>query len=206
MTTLYFIRHAESRGNEAHRLVGHLDNDVSELGMLELDRLAERFRYISLYSIYASPLTRTQKTAAAVNRYHELEIHTDRRLIELYIGLWEGQSWDELPILYPELYYKVWRGSMCDFSAPDGEPMAECYKRVGEAVDEIAAQNDGKSVAVVSHGCALRNFYAHAAYGDIKMLPQSPMLKNTSITKASFSGGSYEFEFVNDYSHVADLI
>ena len=93
MTTIYLVRHCETKGNRQRLFQGHIDMDISEAGVQQLARLAERFRTVPLDAVYSSPLLRAMRTAQAVNRYHDLPIHQDARLIEINGGSWEGPHW-----------------------------------------------------------------------------------------------------------------
>ena len=102
LTTIYLVRHCEAMGNINRIFQGHTDEEISDNGRLQLEKLAERFRDIHLDALYSSPLKRAYRTAEAVNRYHQLPIHTDERLIEINGGHWEEKPWEALPELYPD--------------------------------------------------------------------------------------------------------
>lgn len=48
MTTIYLVRHCESMGNINRIFQGHTDEEISENGRMQLEKLAERFRDIHL--------------------------------------------------------------------------------------------------------------------------------------------------------------
>ena len=56
MTTIYLVRHCEAMGNINRIFQGHTDEEISENGRMQLERLAERFRGIHLDAVYSSPL------------------------------------------------------------------------------------------------------------------------------------------------------
>lgn len=74
LTTIYLVRHCEAMGNINRIFQGHTDEEISDNGRLQLEKLAERFRDIHLDALYSSPLKRAYRTAEAVNRYHQLPI------------------------------------------------------------------------------------------------------------------------------------
>ncbi|MCF0121211.1 MAG: histidine phosphatase family protein, partial [Oscillospiraceae bacterium] len=66
----------------------------------------------------------------------------------------------------------------------------------------IAAENDGKTIAVVSHGCAIRSVLSgiiNGAEGGVENVPHGD---NTSVSKIIFSGGVPSLEYINDASHL----
>ena len=57
---------------------------------------------------------------------------------------------------------------MAAFEAPSGDAMCDVRNRMIAVMERIARENPGKTVAVVSHGCALRNFLCYVEFGDAK--------------------------------------
>ncbi|MBP1560891.1 MAG: histidine phosphatase family protein [Oscillospiraceae bacterium] len=185
MLKIYFVRHAEAMGNVLEFFQGRTDCEISEKGAKQLECLAERFKDIPIEAIYSSPLKRTMSTAEAVNKYHGLPIITDERLMEIDGGEWEGKPWAELPKLYPK-EYDLWQNRMYDFYTEKGEKMTEVFERMKTAVADIAAQNVGKTIAVVSHGCALRNYLCYAMGNPIERLKDVGWSDNTAVSLVEY--------------------
>lgn len=95
-------------------------------------------------------------TAEAVNRYHRLPIHTDGRLMEINGRALGGEALGGAAELYPSKW-EDWSERPWRFEAEGGEPMREVYRRMAEALTDIAAAHPGEAVAAASHGCAIRN-------------------------------------------------
>ena len=185
MLKIYFARHAEAMGNVLEFFQGRTDCDVSEKGVKQLALLAERFRDIPIEAIYSSPLKRTVLTAEAVNKYHNLPIILDDGLIEINGGVWEGKPWADLPKLYP-VEYGLWQNKMQNFYIENGEKMTEVFERMKYTVSNIAARNLGKTIAVVSHGCALRNYLCYAAGDGIERLKDVGWSDNTAVSLVEY--------------------
>ena len=181
MTTIYLVRHCEAYGNIARVFQGHIDSDISDNGAVQLQRLAERFRDIPLDAVYSSPLRRARKTAEAIDTYHHLPIVLDDDLMEINGGRWEGQLWAELPVLYPE-ESEHWAHRPWMFAPADGEPMAAVYARMARALTSIAAAHPAQTVAVASHGCAIRNALCWAKGWPIERLGEVAWCDNTAVT------------------------
>lgn len=201
MTKIYLVRHAEAMGNVEEFFQGQTDCEVSEKGRKQLELLAERFRDIPIEAIYSSPLKRTIDTAEAVNKYHNLPIIRDKGLIEINGGVWEGKPWADLPKLYP-VEHDLWQNKMQDFYIADGERMTEVFERVKNAVDKIAAENDGRTIAVVSHGCALRNFLCYAMGKPISALKDVGWSDNTAVSLVEYENGVPKIIFKNSNDHL----
>ena len=86
MTTIYLIRHAEAEGNLYRFAQGQSESSITGLGYKQIDALAERFRDIPLDALYSSDLKRTQTTAGAITRYHELTPILSSELREICLG------------------------------------------------------------------------------------------------------------------------
>ncbi len=184
-TTVYLVRHAEAMGNVLEVFQGHTDCEVSDKGRKQLDCLAERFKDVQFDAIYSSPLKRTVETAKAVNRYHSHEIILNRKLIEINGGAWENQKWADIPKLFPE-EYDLWTSKMHEFSIKGGESMTEVYERMKNAVTEIIRQNIGKTIVIVSHGCAIRNYLCYAGGENIDCLEKVGWADNTAVSLVEY--------------------
>lgn len=185
MVKVYFVRHAEAEGNVKEFFQGRINTEVSEKGRRQLECLAERFREISFDEIYSSPLKRTVSTAEAINRYHHKEIHFDDGLMEINGGVWEGVAWADLPEKYP-VEYDQWVNRMWEFSPENGEKMTEVFERMKKTVDRIVRENEGKTIVIVSHGCALRNYLCYANGDDITHLKDVGWSDNTAVSYAEY--------------------
>jgi broad specificity phosphatase PhoE len=202
MTRIYLIRHAEAEGNIMRIFHGRHDGDISENGALQLEQLRERCRGLHFDAVYSSPLRRAFKTAQAADYYHGLPIILKDGLIEINGGCWEGCRWDDLPVLYPEennwWLYEPW-----NFRVEGGETMKEVYDRIWETVTGIVRENEGLSVCVVSHGCAIRNFLCRAQGRPLEELMEVPWCDNTAISVIDFDEGlKPQITLLNDSSHL----
>ena len=202
VTKLYLVRHAEAEGNAEEFFQGNLDTALTEKGLRQLECLAERFRDIPLDALWFSPYQRTKLTAEAVNRYHNLPMQPDYELREINGGQWEGKPWAEIPALFPESYHQ-WTTHMAAFEAPSGDAMCDVRNRMVAVMECIARENPGKTVAVVSHGCALRNFLCYVEFGDAKRLGDVGWADNSAVSLVEFDPESgWKLIFKNDSSHL----
>ena len=204
MTTLYLIRHCETVANETHLLQGSRDYPLSERGVRQLDYLKERFEDTHIDKIYSSPQGRALKTAEAVRGGRDIEILTDGGLCEINCGVLEGKILSEHFKKDPELEYR-WKNKpqLLDFEG--GESAKGVYARAAKAVQRIAHSNTGKTVAVTSHGFAVRCVLAYFLYGDVDKLGDVELPGNTSVTKIEFSeDGRHRIVYLNDVSHLPD--
>lgn len=205
MTDFYLIRHCEGESNIGHIYNGTTDLDISALGEKQLEKLGERFKNIELAAVYSTHLIRARKTAHAIADIKNLEISIDPQLLEIYGGEVEGKKFEDTFRKHPELK-EIWDNHPEDFHAKDGETMRQLYDRVFEAVLRISAQYDGKTVAAVSHGGAIRCLVCRLLFGDITRLKDTPWSKNTDVALLRVDNESKTVELVyhGDHSHLTD--
>lgn len=203
---LYIIRHAEAAGNAARTFQGRTDAMLTERGRLQAERLAERFQKIPLDAVYTSPLQRAFDTAAAVCRNHSglaPEINPD--LAEIDGGDIEGRSWAEFSALFPQAS-ALWDGPLHQFAAPGGESMRQVYDRVSRALMRIAAANPDRAVAVVSHGCAIKNLLCFASGHGFERLVETPWPQHASVSCVEAGTDGFHVRFVDDTSHLEQAL
>ena len=202
VTTIYLIRHAEAEGNVVPFFQGSIDTALTEKGELQLEYLAERFRHVPLDAIYFSPFQRARISAEAVNRYHGLQMIPEYDLRELNGGSWEGRRVADLCREYPKAF-QVWVEHMQDFQAPNGDAMQEVYDRMHGIMQKIAEENPGRTVAVFTHGCALRNFLSFVESGSIAGLPAVGWGDNTSVSLVEYDpDAGWKLIYKNDSMHL----
>ena len=160
MTELILVRHCQAEGNLKRFFQGRTDSDITELGAKQIERAGEYLKDQNIDVFYVSPLLRAKKTAEGINRYHQKEMRFCDELVEIDAGKWEGVPLSEVEKIYPE-EYDHWKNNKALFHAPGGESMADVYARVSKALDRIIKDNRGKTVCLVSHGCAIMNMLCY---------------------------------------------
>jgi len=203
MTEIYIIRHAESAGNSEGKLCGHINVDISEEGAKQLEYLAERFKNIKIDKIFTSPLLRAKKTAEAVNKHHGLEITEDDGLIELYCGILDGMKWTQIKSDYPE-HYRIWREEPYNFAPPEGESQQHLCDRFCDAVLRLGRENDGKAIALSTHGGALRTFICRLGGQPLTELAAVPIVENTGVLHVRYEDGALTLIDGPDASHLPE--
>ena len=199
---MYLIRHAEAEGNLDETFQGMIDRNVTPRGEQQLDCLAQRFREIPLTAIYTSPLRRARATAQAILRFHALPLHEEPELREIHAGPWEGEKWAVRPEKYPEAY-RIWTQDMPRFAIEGGEPMTQVYDRMRRCITRIAAENPGGTVAVVSHGCALRTYLSYLMCGSIEGMLDVGWSDKRAVSLVEFDdAGRESLRWRNDASHL----
>ena len=95
--TLLLIRHGQTSWNVEHRLPGQIPGiELNETGRQQAARLADALTPIPITAIISSPLERASETARIIAQQYKLEIQFEPDLMDIDIGHWAGQSFDEL--------------------------------------------------------------------------------------------------------------
>ncbi|MBP5303590.1 MAG: histidine phosphatase family protein [Clostridia bacterium] len=202
-TTIYLVRHCEATGNVQRICHGITDSDITDNGRSQLECLTKRFEDVALDCVYSSHLFRAQETARAIIRNKEIPHHVDERLSEIHVGEWENIPWKDLPALYPE-QSENWSYHPEKFAAPKGESMVQMYSRMKDALNTIIKSHEGKTIAVVSHGCAVRNALCWAHGWDVSQLSDVSWGDNTSVSKIEVDEEGVHLVFENDCSHLSE--
>ena len=178
MTTFFLIRHASCSGL-GQTLWGRTPGVcLNETGKLEAQRLAERFRGMTLEAIYSSPLERALETAETIARTMKLEVNRNPAFDEIDFGDWTGKSFETLSS------DEVWRRFNSVRSAtriPGGESFLEVQTRVVTELDKLSSQHNNARVAIVSHADVIK-----AAVGYFTATPID-LLQRIEISACSVS-------------------
>jgi probable phosphoglycerate mutase len=113
----------------------------------------------SVAAVYASPLERTQETAAPIAEALGLPITPDEQLIELDVGEWTGVALGEAA-KRPE--WKVIQRYPSGFTFPGGESFVAMQARMIATLDAYRQRHPGRTVVAVSHADPIRAVVAHA--------------------------------------------
>lgn len=189
VTKVYLVRDILSTGYNKNIFVGSLDLEVSELGERQLEAVRNYFKDFPVEVIYSSPLIRAKKTAKAIAEETNIKsIKNDDRLKEINAGKLEGLPFDEISKIYPQVKL-LWETMPQKFEAVGGEKMTDVYNRITKAVLDIAAENEGKKVAIVSHGTAIRNFLSYALGRSIDFISVTPMIGHGTVAELEIENG-----------------
>ena len=200
-TTIYLIRHGETEANRNRIMQGWMDTKLSETGIRQAAALSDRLADTALHALYSSDLTRAVMTAEAIAASHTLPLRTDARLREIDTGAWTGCSWREIAEKDRERT-DLFLSLSPEWCAPGGESFEDIRTRMRGALTEIAAQHPGQSVAVVSHGAAIRQALAMYRGLSVPESAQIPLGANTALSILQFDGDTVQVLLESDSSHL----
>ena len=201
MTTIYLIRHGQAEGNYYRRCHSWHNGLLTRKGREQLRLLERRFDGVQIDAVYSSDLYRAMSTAGAIYRSRGLPLRVDPGLREIGAGVWEDVPWGQL--LYDH------RESLTAFLACDpswhvegSETFPQVRRRMIAALTRIAAAHPEQTVAVTSHGCAIREALSALLAPDAAGTSQIPLPNNTGVAKLIAENGSFRVEYYNDDSHL----
>lgn len=201
MTKLYLIRHAEAEGNLYRIAQGQYNSALTDRGYRQVEALARRFADIHIDAVYASDLYRTCATASAIYQPKGLPLHRCPGLREICVGDWEQRTWGDIARTDPEQlenfnhYLERWQVN-------GAETPEQVRDRVLASVQDIAARHDGETVAVFSHGCAIRILLATIQGLSIAQLGGTPHGDNTAVSLVEVEHETMRVVFRDDNSHL----
>jgi phosphoserine phosphatase len=155
MTTLLLIRHAETAWNAEGRVQGQTDVPLSDTGHEQARKLATRLNSRRFDAIYSSDLLRAMQTAQPVAEGRGMAIAGLSELREIGFGQWEGLTRQEIQEGWPA-EYAAWVADSLHSRPPGGEMVEDLQARVLTTFRQIIAAHEGQTLAIVTHGGALR--------------------------------------------------
>ncbi len=185
-TRLYLIRHGETESNRTGVLMGSTDIPLNKTGREQAARLRDRINALEVDTIFCSPLQRATETASIVFGT-EQPIITDSSIQEFHFGEWEGLHYKQIEEQYPE-HWQSWLTNWEETHIPGGEAFAAFKYRVINFVLELVAANNGRNLAVVSHGGCIRSLLAHLFCQDVGTGYWKFKVDNAALTEIEFLG------------------
>ena len=205
MVKLLIVRHGLSMTNKDKIYTGQRDVPLAPLGYRQAEAAC---RYImenyKVDAVYASDLCRAKDTVLPIAKALSLPLQARVDLREIALGDWEGKTYEEVKVLYPKTW-EMLKTARHLARYDGGESYAEAYARAKKAFLEIAGENEGRTVAIASHGGVIRLFLA-AALG---LAPEdggkAPLIPNASLSVVEIEGEEMRLVFAGEECYLADL-
>ncbi len=203
-TRLFLVRHGATQLSAEDRFAGATDVELSEEGIFQAERLAERLADDAISAVYCSPMTRTKHTASILAKPHGLPLIQRDGLREIHHGHWEGMTRADVEVQFPDEYVS-WEEDPYTFAPEGGENGVSVIARTLPVIREIVVQHRGENVLIVSHKATLRLLISSVLGFDGRgyrdRLDQSPASLNVLDFKDPVRARLMLF---NDVSHYMD--
>jgi probable phosphoglycerate mutase len=201
MTRIYLIRHAEAEGNLYRIAQGQYNSILTDRGWRQVRALERRFAGVRIDAVYASDLYRTCATASAIYKPRGLPLHRRQDLREICVGDWEQQTWGEIYRRDP-VQMENFSSRLTQWHIDGAETPWQVLDRVRSALWEIAGENEGRTVAVFSHGYAIRLLLADLQGYPMERVGETPHGDNTAVSLLEVEQGRARVVFRDDNSHL----
>ncbi len=165
-TVLFLVRHGEAEQNVRRILDSFPGNPafgLTESGRGQVRKSAEAIAREGIDFLFSSPLRRTRETAEAIAEVcGGVPVNFDDRLRETDFGTWSGRSADDFWAEYPE------PGMRIDGNDDEGlEGYCSMRRRLADFLNDVLSGNEGRRIAVVSHGDPLEQLHGLLVGDDI---------------------------------------
>ena len=163
-TLVLFVRHGQTP-TTGKLLPGRAAGlHLADRGKQQAEEVAARIASLQtdkrrVAAVYASPLERTQETAAPIAKALGLRVRRNQGLLEADFGEWTGA---ELKKLYKKPEWRTVQRNPSGFRFPAGESFTEMQTRIVSAIDRLRAAHPGETIVAVSHADPIKAAVAHA--------------------------------------------
>jgi broad specificity phosphatase PhoE len=200
MLRLILVRHGQTDANLHHCLQGQSDGLLNATGRQQVEALGRHLKDFSIHQIISSPLRRAQDTAAAIARYHGLDIKTSILVKEWNCGLLDGVAAE---VFRKKL--KEFDGPLSSFRPEEGETLLEVRGRAAEFLKELTANDQGQTVVVCTHGDFMRALLSLLQQVDVEQTADI-FFENASYSILELENGRWNLIALNQYPGESDLL
>lgn len=185
MKLIYLMRHGETLFNRMDLNQGQCDSPLTENGIRQAQRAKAWFeaQQVQFDAVYSSTAERACDTAEIVSG--GMPYTRCKGLKEIFLGTKEATPNRENPPHAPEDYYVQF----------GGESLPAVTNRVYGTIQQIAEQEAGKTILIVSHGVAIQRFLT-------RVLPISErpdrFLGNCGIVQLTYADGKFAVQRIID--------
>jgi len=198
---LYIVRHGETEWNVIKRFQGQLNTPLTEKGMEKLGETGKKLKNILFDQVYTSELGRTVTSAEIIlnenNGYknNKLELQKLAELNEVYFGVWQGLTYEEVFLKYPEeannYFYNVKNYNAENVEA---ENLKDALERFLKGINKILNRHKSGNILVVTHGTVFEMFINYVENKSIFDIDERTLMGNGDYKVFSYKDGKFQEE------------
>jgi len=183
---LILVRHGETEENRKGIIQGQMQGKLTEKGLKQAKRLANRLKARKIDVIYSSDLARARDTAEEIAKLMpNVPFHLEKGLRERKLGELRGKTKEELGMSD--------RKFVIVFLNPkNGETRKDMYQRAQSFLKRIYKKHKKGTVLVVGHNGINKALAAAVLEKGPSAIRELPNQKNTAITSFEIRGGRAE--------------
>lgn len=160
---LILLRHGET----VHNLAGKYNSDdcpLSETGIIQIERAADKMHSMIIDKVWVSPLERTRESFDIISKYHKFPFEIKPEIREIDAGSLKGRTFKEGMDLYPR-EVEEYMSDYINHSLPGGESIRDAYNRAGQVIRDV--RKSSGNILMVTHGGFISLMLA-SILGDVK--------------------------------------
>ena len=198
---LYIVRHGETEWNVIKRFQGQLNTPLTEKGMEKLRETGKKLENVLFDEVYTSELGRTVASAEIIlnenrgYRNKKMELKKLAELNEVYFGVWQGLTYEEVFLKYPEeannYFYNVKNYKAENVEA---ENLKDALERFLKGINKILDSHESGNILVVTHGTVLEMFMNYVANDSIFDIDERTLMGNGDYKVFSYKDGKFQEE------------
>ena len=199
---LIIIRHGQTEENLNAIVAGQTHGTLTQLGVEQAKKLAERLQNHQINSAYSSDLKRTFNTATEILKYHpHIQLITDIDLRERSTGIFDGGLGKE----YGK-FLDTHNDTVGDVRPPKGESLQDLQKRTRNFLEKIIQKHEpDETVLICTHGGWIRAIIADLLQANIRDTFRTLGLNNTSVTVIEIGeDNKKKLRLINCTKHLED--
>ena len=198
---LYIVRHGETEWNVIKRFQGQLNTPLTEKGMEKLRETGKKLENVLFDEVYTSELGRTVASAEIIlneNRGYKnkkRELQKLAELNEVYFGVWQGLTYEEVFLKYPEegnnYFYNVKNYNAENVEA---EKLEDALERFLKGINKILDSHESGNILIVTHGTVFEMFMNYVANNSIFDIDERTLMGNGDYKVFSYKDGKFQEE------------
>lgn len=193
---LIIVRHGETEENVEAIVQGHEYGTLTDTGVEQAKKVAERLKDFDIDYIFSSDLERTRDTVKEIAKYHDVPLEFVEDLRERDGGVFNGRKVSEL------VNDREGKGlEPYEYKPQGGEHYGEVKERTSEFLEELIKNYKGDTVLLVSHGTAINIMVTYLLGMDISKTTELKQ-HNTAVNIFEFDGEKVENYVLDDLEHL----
>lgn len=148
MCQIVVVRPGSTLFDEQERIKGCLDMPLSEMGIEQVQKVADEMSKLSISMIYSAPCESAQSTAKGISDQTKTRWKVCDCFRNLDHGLWQGKLIDEVKRQQPRLFKQL-QDNPRAFCPPGGETVAEAESRVDKMLAKLCKKHADETIAIV---------------------------------------------------------
>ncbi len=138
---------------------GHSNPSLSLQGQEQLPTILQGLSQITPRAIWSSDLLRAVETAKPIAKHLGLDYKTSPGFREMNFGSWEGLTWKEVELQYPE-DARAWAKLFPHHRPPGGESFLELQVRAVGQLEQLTKHAEPGCTLLVTHAGFIRTAVA----------------------------------------------